>query len=446
MTTRRRSTRRRSRMLTVAAVAALIAAGVIARASGEPGPAPPAQRQVVGSSLGGVDCAGTACMAVGTTGSVYGVEVPLAVSSDGGAWVSRPPVGPSQIGNSALTAVSCATPDSCVAVGREELPTPFFGSRAAGDRPLAESWDGNRWRRLAAAAPSGDVAEAGLNGVDCAGTSCMAVGDLGTRSGRDRAIAESWDGRRWTLRPPAVIRPTEDLALKDVACTSASSCVAVGHFSDDSLFLGTAPLIQRWNGTEWAPDRSANAGNSTDTELAAVDCPSATACVAVGYRRLPGGRYGSFAESWDGTGWKVLPTRDPAGSPDTELAGVACPTPGTCLAVGTAVQRGTVAAFAESWDETRWTIESPPVPSGSTASALSSVACPGSTPQACRAVGIVWHGSPVGQALTVVRRGTNWSISALPTTPPEPAGEGATPNAEGPVSNRPIFPSERRFV
>jgi hypothetical protein len=410
VTTEPASTRRSSGALTAVAVAALVGAGLLARmATGAEPPSTP----VRGSSLGGIACAGATCVAVGTTGSVYGVETPFAVVAGGGDWTPRAPVGPAVIGNSTLEAVACSSPDSCVAVGREELPTPFFGSRSTGDRPLAEAWDGARWRRLSAGVPP-DVTDAGLEGVDCVATGCMAVGDLQTRKGKDHALAESWDGRRWTLRPLPTIRQTEEVVLEDVACTSTTSCVAVGHVSDETLFGGIVPLIERWNGTAWIPERSANAHGSTDTELGAVDCPSADRCTAVGFRRLPDGRYGTFAESWDGTTWRALPARDPAGSPDTELADVACPLPDHCVAVGTAVLHGAVTTFAESWDGTRWTIEPAPAPAGSTSSALSAVDCTASAPSVCRAAGISWHGSPIGTALAEDRTPAGWAIRPVP--------------------------------
>jgi hypothetical protein len=393
----------------VLAAAALVAAVVVARASTGPEPATPTAR---GSSLGGVACASsTSCLLVGSTGSVYGVQVPFAVESDGRQLTARPPVPPAEIGDAALAAVSCESPDSCLAVGRASLPTPFFGARSGGERPLAESWDGRSWRDEPLAPPPGTT-DAGLAGVDCAAGGCMAVGDLAVRSGRDRPFAASWDGQAWAVHPPVVPRHADNTVLADVACDSPTSCIGVGHLEFDELVTGAAPLIERWNGSEWAQERSAAPRASTDTELAGVSCPAEGRCVAVGFQRRPDGIYAPFAELLEHGSWRALTTGDPAGSPDTELAGVACPATDRCLAVGSTVEGNSVVAFAESWDGTRWTFERPGAPAGSTSSTLTSVDC---VPSAgCHAAGIAWRRSPIGHALTETWAGSDWTMLAVP--------------------------------
>ena len=43
---------------------------------------------------------------------------------------------------------------------------------------------------------------------------------------------------------------------------------------------------------------------------------------------------GAFAETWDGTRWRLQPVPTPAGAAPAELFGVSCPVPGSCTAVG----------------------------------------------------------------------------------------------------------------
>jgi hypothetical protein len=397
----------------VVAVGALVAAGVVARATTSD---PPPQRATAkGSGLQGVACpaAGT-CVAVGSMGSVYGVSVPYAAVSSGDTWTAHPPAPPEQLGDTSLASVSCPTPASCMAVGEQELPTPFFGSRSSGDRPYAESWDGTDWVPRPEAVPPRAI-DSSLSGVSCVSSTCMAVGEFGTRISEDLALAERWDGSRWTLALPRRLRFADDEVLTDVDCTSPTSCVAVGHYSYDELFNGAAPLIERWNGTTWSPERSSNPAGSADTELQAIDCATADRCVAVGYQRRPDGRYASFAEISRGSAWSVLPTVDAKGSPDTELADVSCPGPDSCVAVGSAVLQGKVNAFAESWNGATWSVDRPPAPPGSTSSALAAVAC--TRPADCRAAGVQWHGSPIGHALSEARDGAGWTVLPVPESP-----------------------------
>ena len=343
------------------------------------------------------------------------MQVPFAVTSDGSAWTQQRPRPPAQIGDAALAAVACPADGSCMAVGRQALPTSFFGSRSSGDRPLAESWDGATWRTLPTPAPP-NAADAGFDAVACDGPGCLAVGSFQTTAGTDRALGAWFDGTSWKLTLPPTPAKADALVLSGVSCPAPVSCVAVGHFTSEVLFGGVVPLIVRWNGTGWSPDRAANPRGSTDTELAGVDCPMPKRCVAVGFQRHPDGRYGTLAEAWDGTSWTVLPTPDPAGSPDTELAGVSCPTTDECVAVGSAVAAGAVTAFAESWDGSRWTIERPPAPAGATSSVLAAVACP--DPAACWGAGIAWHDSPIGVAMAQDRTASGWTIAPVPTDAP----------------------------
>jgi hypothetical protein len=71
-------------------------------------------------------------------------------------------------------------------------------------------------------------------------------------------------------------------------------------------------------------------------QLNSVSCTSPRACSAVGVDAAsdfapPGG----FAETWDGTRWRLQDTPLPPGTVLSELFTVSCPAPGACTAVGT---------------------------------------------------------------------------------------------------------------
>jgi hypothetical protein len=73
-----------------------------------------------------------------------------------------------------------------------------------------------------------------------------------------------------------------------VSCTSASSCTAVGYWSNDISYM---TLVSTWNGTAW----SQAASPTTSSRLLGVACTTGgTVCTAVGYQD---GNYGnSLAE------------------------------------------------------------------------------------------------------------------------------------------------------
>ena len=69
-----------------------------------------------------------------------------------------------------LSGVSCPRPAMCMAVGDR--------ARAIGtDQPLAERWDGNRWRVVATQAVAGKNGASYLETLSCATpTRCLAIG------------------------------------------------------------------------------------------------------------------------------------------------------------------------------------------------------------------------------------------------------------------------------
>ena len=398
----------------------LIAAGVFSRvATGDvAAPAP-----VVQSSLGGLSCASPGrCVSVGTTGSRDTVLTPYAVWFAEDTWTPRSPVPPLQNGDSILSAVSCASSSHCVAVGNQEVPAPYFGAKSAGGRPLIEVWTGQTWRVQQSPVPGGTT-DTQLNGIDCVSSSaCVAVGSTGGKGGNDRALTQFWDGKAWTLVVPPRPRVMEEPTLYDVACTSATACTAVGHFTYDlGEFFSTliAPLILRWNGAQWRFENSDSVGDSLDTELDAIACPSSQLCVVVGSQRHSGGTYSAFAEIRDGGRWRVQPTSDPKGTPYAELKDVACPSADRCLAVGSYAVGSDSRALIESWDGAGWKILSAPSPPGATSSVLRTIAC--DAPDRCLAAGSYRSVSPTETAYSALWDGASWTVVPTPASgPPAP--------------------------
>jgi hypothetical protein len=152
--------------------------------------------------------------------------------------------------------------------------------------------------------------------------------------------------------------------------------------------------------------------------VAAVSCPSTTACVAVGTLDLAHS-VSRLAERWDGSKWLALATPNPAGAISSELTGVACTSPTSCLAVGQYNTFATVTkTLAMRWNGTRWSILSSPNASGSAVSVLAGIACASAT--SCFAVGGFFvNTQDTSNELTLVEQwnGTTWSIVTSPDQP-----------------------------
>jgi hypothetical protein len=118
--------------------------------------------------LKSVSCVSTtSCVAVGSTEDNLGEVTMLAMVFDGTAWTLAPT--PDAGGKGELMSVSCVSTRSCVAVGGsvvgEAVETSVF------------TWDGTAWSRVPSPNRTEDPYNA-LSGVSCANEDwCMAVGE-----------------------------------------------------------------------------------------------------------------------------------------------------------------------------------------------------------------------------------------------------------------------------
>lgn len=262
------------------------------------------------SGLHDVSCLpSNACTAVGFKENAGGTLVEVLHA---GRWIIR--AAPSQPSWS-LQGVSCASANFCVAVGRRNAPP---GSHGVATGSLLERWNGLRWQIVTAPSRSGDF----LQGVSCAtADSCVAVGASDNLS---HPLAEVWDGRSWRRAIPPGPRkywltrvscPTSELCvavggqennpsqpllidrwsegrwsrdsvsttgylLNGVSCPSAGFCVAVGstYVPTNNSFPG---VVETWNGTNWT-DALLPVRPGYTQDMAGVSCPASTSCVAVG--------------------------------------------------------------------------------------------------------------------------------------------------------------------
>ena len=203
--------------------------------------------------------------------------------------------------------------------------------------------------------------------------------------------------------------------LNAVSCSSPRTCTAVGVFDN---IPGRGTLAERWDGTSWSIQASANPAGALTAVLFGVSCPAATFCVAVGNYQNRTGRHTMFAEAWNGSSWSVLPAPPPAGARRSFLNGVSCTSATACTAVGSyQTGAGQHVTLAERWNGTTWSIQ--PTPNGPAGNFLTGVSCP--APAACIAVGGS-NGAPLAEAWN----GISWSIQPTPSVGRRNTGAGAT--------------------
>jgi hypothetical protein len=307
-----------------------------------------------------------------------------------------------------LAGLSCQSATSCAAVG-DYLNSSFIGEA------LAEAWNGTKWTLEQSPNPTG-ATYISLSAVSCASAmACTAVGYYLNQAGHSVTLTESWNGTKWAIEQSPNPTGAKGSSLAGVSCVSDAACTAVGDYLNKSG--NTVPLVEAWNGTKWAIQPSFNPTGATDTSLSAVSCALATACTAVGDYLNSAFHTMALAESWNGTKWAIQPTSSPAGAKGDSLSGVSCTSDTACTAVGYYLNKAeSSVTLAESWNGTKWAIQPTSNPAGALGDSLSGVSCSSAT--ACTAVG--FYGNRLGLDTTLAEawNGTKWAIE--PT--PNPAG------------------------
>ena len=374
-------------MLPAAAVLMMLLSGNAIAAAAPSGWALQATPNPIGARntfLAGVSCtAPTACVAVGYSISTSNAVTTLAEQWNGSAWSILST--PSPLGSviSSLAAVACTSAIACTAVGDS-----FNAANVKST--LDERWNGTTWSIQPTPDPAG-TSNSTLVGVACSvSTSCIAVGSYTkTPSGHPFTLAESWNGIAWSIvttpNPPA----NRGASLLSVACSSGSACTAVGNWFNSSNTEVT--LAERWSGTAWSIQTTLNPTTHL-SELFGVACSSATSCMAVGSDINTSILQVALVERWNGSTWSVVATPGIAGSQGAALQAISCATVKGCNAVGDNINgAGVEVTLAEKWNGTAWSVKATPNPATATASDLLAVSC---TTKACTASGAYSTSSP----------------------------------------------------
>ena len=361
------------------------------------------------SGLSDISCtSATVCMAVGTSqGSTSQV---LAESRSGSIWAVQDVAQPAP--GSSLNGISCTSASACITVG----DTP---KGSTGAKPLAERWDGIGWTILGAK----DIATATrttLTEVSCvSATRCMAVGDS-ENSVREVPLAELWNGIRWRILPAPAVKGGTLSLLSGISCTSSARCIAVGYSVKSGNFATLAELwngqawkiiatptaagaafnaisckagmceavgagiAARWNGTRWSKlQKLANPGGNTPASLGSVSCTVKHTCYGSGSYYLDAVQT-SVVEYFNGTRWTVQNATITTANDSSGFGGVSCTTPTRCTLVGfyhdpDNGNQALAMDFTLRWQDVS------PVPVVSVNGLLGSVSC--WSPQWCIAVG-----------------------------------------------------------
>ena len=369
--------------------------------------------------LNGVACASAVvCEAVGRAGSSVAPRkgIILGTSNGGMTWNAQSVPG----GIQELTSVACPSVTRCEAVGDTSLSVVASSGAVVGTTDAGTIWSVQQ-------TPS-DVG--GLYGIACPSvTRCVATA-IGKIGGPVLAAITTTDGgTTWTARTAsnrysfypstglacpsvttcvaagenvsfdsalmakttnggaawsAIPIPAGVISLSGIACSSGSTCEAVGSTDNGYVIVGTSD-----GGATWRTQRR----TTGLLMLTGISCPSVTTCMVVG--ELDSVQGGTILATNDGGArWNTL--TPPAGVGG--LDGVACPTTNICLVVGDgSVDAGTI--YITTDGGATWTASTPSAFGGGFATA---VAC--SSAQVCEVAG-----TAIGPAiLGTTDGGTTW--------------------------------------
>jgi streptogramin lyase len=375
--------------------------------------------ETLASELHSVSCAlESVCASVGTSGwsaearSRGGAVRPLVMTRSETTMGIQATPTPSGASHVVLSGSSCVSSTACTEVGS-------YRNSGGTTLSLADAWNGFEWKTQTPSNPSGATA-AELHRVSCtSATECTAVGSYKNSSGTILTLAERFNGSTWTIQSTPNPSRAREAQLTGVACTSATSCSAVGFARTGPNSSSNMSLAETWNGSEWKIQTTENPSGATNVRLLGVSCATASACTAVGTYTNSSANTVSLAERLSGSEWKLQSTPNPSGGKNVELNGVSCPSASSCTAVGSyANSSGNIASLAERWNGSEWLIQALEGPAGAAQSKLLGDSC---TPSGrCTAVG--WSKASTANAtpLAELWNGREWQSWVVPS----PSTEG----------------------
>jgi hypothetical protein len=343
------------------------------------------------------------------------------------------PYGADPSAESTLGSVACPAALTCVAAG-------WYLDTSGNAQGLLVTTDGALWDAQTAPLPpdAGPAPNAQFNyagQLTCPSVSeCVAVGSYETAASHNpHSMLVTGSASKWTVTAtplPGDADPAQGSSLSAVTCPAPSRCVAVGSYADVSTGHG---LLVTGSGSSWTATRAplpAGVAARREALVSSVACSSASSCVAVGIYIDKSGTDHGLLLTGSGTSWTAatLPLpRDAApgevpGAANISLGPVACPAPSSCIVLGSyTVHAGYLRGMLLTGTGARWAASSVPVPAGADASygtSAGSLACP--SVASCIITGSYTDAYQYSHAMIITGSAAGWRAA----TAPLPAGAG----------------------
>ncbi len=384
----------------------------------------PANADHTYAQLNSVACPATStCTAVGSYTGSAGMQG-LLLTKSGTKWTARQaplPAGAAADPFATLESINCFTGTLCAAIGS-------YTDSSGNTQWLLLTGSGSSWTAAKAPVPSDAASDPGvdLSAVHCASpTSCVAVGSYEDSAGDVEGLLITGFGKHWTATQApvpsnAMSNPFTD--LQAVTCTATNhDCVIVGNYdgaSDDE-----DGLLITGSGSSWTATETPLPANAVGTyaNLAAVRCQSPSLlCTAVGsYTGASFDQYGLLVTG-SGTSWTATQAPEPPNaneaSPDSWLSAVTCPGSSACIAAGGYYTTGGAdAAMLVTVSASSLAVSQASLPGNAAMNSnpdLGAVACVSAS--ACVATGDYRIASGHNRGLLVYGGGSSWTAIQAP--------------------------------
>ena len=282
----------------------------------------------------------TVCVAASSYTDSSGVEQGLLVTGHGTTWSATKapmPAGAAARPLVGLSHIACPSATLCVVTGvYSDSPRSYQGLLLTGH--------GTTWSATNAPVPPGAAVhpDVDLSDVACTPTAvCVVTGNYYDSSVNAQGLLLTAHGSSWSAAKapgPAGAASSQPVDLGQVACPSAARCVSVGQYGG-STGSNQGLLLIGW-GSSWTAAQAplpAGAATSQNAELSDVACPSATACVAAGSYTAATGNQPGLLLTAHGSSWTAIKAPLLAGAllyPAPALSDVACSSAASCVATG----------------------------------------------------------------------------------------------------------------
>ena len=244
------------------------------------------------------------------------------------------------------------------------------------------------------------------------------AGDPGSRPVA-HATAPTWSA----TEAPLPQSTGEIQGVSAVSCPNSGSCVVLAQYDvstnfDSPDFVDT---LSHGKFVAHALPLPSNGNEAFNHGLISLACPTTSSCVAVGSYDVAGNDTFGLINTSSGGRWRAIEAPLPsnattsAGTQDAGFGFVQCPGQGSCVALGTYVDKTHHSdLFVDTLSGGKWKAKEIPLPSnaGTNGPQITWLSCASSL--SCAAVGSYVDSSNVGQGLLVVLSDGTWNALEAP--------------------------------